>query len=105
MHHLRPRRPQKDEDKQQIRIKPRIQRRPTDISPLIPKHPPIPIQEEVRERAHKKRRKGPRAQIPVEDSRRRKEDRCIPQIEPRAREFPVQNPHQAGGECAGEKTP
>lgn len=105
MHHLGPRRPQKYKDKQQISIKPRIQRRPTDISPLIPKHPPIPIQEEVRERAHEKRRKRAGTQIPVEDRRRGKEDRCIPQIEPRAREFLMQYPHQERGDCAGEKTP
>lgn len=107
MHHLRPRGPQKNEDKQQISIEPRIQRRPTDVSPLIPKHPPIPIQEEIRKRAHEERRKRAGTQVPVKDRRRRKEDRRIPQIEPRTRESlgPVQHPHQAGCDCAGEKPP
>lgn len=89
MRHLRARGPQKDENEQQISIEPRVQRRSTDISPLIPEHPPIPVQVEIGESSNKEGRERPRAEVSIEDCSRRKEDRRVPKVEARARKFLV----------------
>lgn len=89
MHHLGASGSQKDKDEQQISIEPCIQRCSTDVGPLIPKYPPIPVEEEIGKSADKEGREWAGTEISVKYRGRREEDCCVPKVKARAGEFPV----------------